>query len=214
MKWVLGFQIALSSYSYLALAYIKTQLGIGTIGSLSSSNMIQYRIRNRGQSHTLPIFDRFPMISAKRSGFLRVKKAYKVLENHLLDSIEQETQLVQIYQSKKSWIQRMPPVWEKYLGKSRIKELKDDQFSSLRMMRLQAVYTLLAPGQMALSILFAKIGIISAFVTDTGSPKRTAYVPFVLDSVSRTDKASGNSKERLFFLVFRYNKQPSDPVYF
>ena len=135
LKWVLGFQIALSSYNYRALAYIKTQLGIGIIGSDSSSNMIQYRIRNRGHlsSHIFPIFDRFPMISAKHFDFLRVKEAYKVLENHLLDSNEKEAQLLQIYQSKKSQDPKnLPPVWEKYLGKSRIKELKDDQFSSLR----------------------------------------------------------------------------------
>ena len=134
-KWVLGFKIALSSYNYRALAYIKTQLKIGTIGFDSSSNMIQYRIRNRAHlsSHIFPIFDRFPMISAKHFDFLRVKEAYKVLENHLLDSDEKEAQLVQIYQSEKSQDPKnLPPVWEKALGKSRIKELKDDQFSSLR----------------------------------------------------------------------------------
>lgn len=134
-KWVLGLKIALSSYNYRALAYIKTQLGIGTIGFVSPSNMLQYRIRNRAHlsSHIFPIFDRFPMISAKHFDFLRVKEAYKVLENHLLDSNEKEAQLVQIYQSKKSQDPKnLPPVWEKALGKSRIKELKEDQFSSLR----------------------------------------------------------------------------------
>ena len=144
-KWVLGLKIALSSYNYRALAYIKTQLGIGTISSDSSSNMLQYRIRNRTHlsSHIFPIFDRFPMISAKHFDFLRVKEAYRVLENHLLDSNEKEAQLVQIYQSKKSHDpipggdrlfapNNLPPVWEKALGSSRIKELKQDQFSSLR----------------------------------------------------------------------------------
>lgn len=134
-KWVLGLKIALASYNYRALAYIKTQLGIGTIGFVSSSNMLQYRIRNRAHlsSHIFPIFDRFPMISAKHFDFLRVKEAYKVLENNLLDSNEKDAQLVQIYQSKKSQDPKnLPPVWEKALGKSRIKELKHDQFSSLR----------------------------------------------------------------------------------
>ena len=145
LKWVLGFKIALSSYNYRALAYIKTQLGIGTISSDSSSDMLQYRIRNRShlESHIFPIFDRFPMISAKHFDYLRVKEAYKVLENHLLDSKKKEAQLVQIYQSRKSQDpiffgprlfdpKDLPPVWEKALGDSRIKELKDDQFSSLR----------------------------------------------------------------------------------
>jgi hypothetical protein len=134
-KWVLGLKIALSSYNYRALATIKTQLGIGTIGFDSSSNMLQYRIRNRAHlsSHIFPIFDRFPMISAKHFDFLRVKEAYKVLENDLLDSNQKEAQLVQIYQLRKSQDPKsLPPVWEKALGKNRIKELKEDQFSSLR----------------------------------------------------------------------------------
>lgn len=134
-KWVLGFKIALSSYNYRALATIKTQLGIGTIGFDSSSNQLQFCIRNRAHlsTHIFPIFDRFPMISAKHFDYLRVKEAYRVLENDLLDSNEKEAQLVQIYQSKKSQDpNNLPPVWEKALGKSRMKEFKQDQFSSLR----------------------------------------------------------------------------------
>lgn len=134
-KWVLGLKITLSSYNYRALATIKTQLGIGTIGFDYSSNQLQYCIRNQAHlsSHIFPIFDRFPMISAKHFDYLRVKEAYRVLENDLLDSNEKEAQLVQIYQSKKSQDpNNLPPVWEKALGKSRMKEFKQDQFSSLR----------------------------------------------------------------------------------
>ena len=134
-KWAIGFKIALSSYNYRALAYIKSKLGVGHIGLDKGSNMLQYRVRNRKHlsEHIFPIFDKYPMISAKNYDFLRVKEAYKILENNLLDSNEKEAQLIQIHGVKLSQDPTIvSPVWEQTLGKKRMQELKQDQFLSLR----------------------------------------------------------------------------------
>lgn len=134
-KWGIGFKIALSSYNYRALAYIKSKLGVGHIGLDRRSNMLQYRVRNRKHlsDYIFPIFEKYPMISAKNYDFLRVKEAYKILENDCIDSNEKEAQLLQIYQVRLSQDPTiLSPVWEQALGKKRMQELKQDQFLSLR----------------------------------------------------------------------------------
>lgn len=134
-KWAIGFKIALSSYNYRALAYIKSKLGVGHIGLDRRSNMLQYLVRNRKHlsDHIFPIFEKYPMISAKNYDFIRVKEAYKILENDLLDPNEKEVQLLQIYQVRLSQNPMIfSRVWEQTLGKKRMQELKQDQFLSLR----------------------------------------------------------------------------------
>lgn len=134
-KWGIGFKIALSSYNYRALAYIKRKLGVGHIGLDRRSNMLQYRVRNRKHlsDSIFPIFDQYPMISGKNYDFLRVKEAYKILENDCIDLLEKEAQLLTIYQKRVSQDATiLSPVWEQALGKKRMQELKEDQFLSLR----------------------------------------------------------------------------------
>ncbi len=89
-KWILVYKIALSRYNIRALHYIKTNLGIGTITKDNSKGQIFIRDRKKLESIIFPIFDKYPLLTSKYFNYLKLKKAFNILNDTSLNKIEKD----------------------------------------------------------------------------------------------------------------------------
>lgn len=89
-KWVLVYKIALSRYNLRALYYIKTQLGIGSITKDNSKGQILIRDRKKLASVIFPIFDKYPLKTSKYFNYLKLKRAFNILNDPNLTKIEKD----------------------------------------------------------------------------------------------------------------------------
>ena len=89
-KWILVYKIALSRYNLRALHYIKTNLGIGTITKDNSKRQILIRDRKKLESVIFPIFDKYPLLTSKYFNYIKLKKAFNILNDTNLNKVEKD----------------------------------------------------------------------------------------------------------------------------
>jgi len=79
-----------------ALYYIKKELGVGSVGKDNTKG--QFRIRDRKILFKVifPIFDKFPLLTSKQFDYLKLKKAYGILEDINLSKNEKDKYLFEI----------------------------------------------------------------------------------------------------------------------
>jgi hypothetical protein len=72
---------------------------LGTGKVKQSGNAASYVIRDRKQlaQYVFPIFDKYSLLTSKQFNYLKFKKAYSILENTNLNTLERNTQLLEIY---------------------------------------------------------------------------------------------------------------------
>lgn len=92
-KWVLVYKIALSRYNLRALYYIKKELGIGSVTKSGPKGQFVIRDRKKIANHIFPIFDKYSLVTSKEFDYIRLKKAYSILENDKLCKDEKYEQL-------------------------------------------------------------------------------------------------------------------------
>lgn len=95
-KWNLVYKIALSRYNLRALYYIKKQLGIGSVSKDGTKGQFVIRDRKKLANFIFPIFDKYPLLTSKRFDYLKLKKAYGILEDTSLSKEEKYKYLFDI----------------------------------------------------------------------------------------------------------------------
>lgn len=92
-KWVLVYKIALSRYNLRALYHIKKQLGVGSITKDNDKAQILIRDREKLEKVIFPIFDKYPLLTSKQFNYLRLKKAFYILQNSNLTKDQKDQEL-------------------------------------------------------------------------------------------------------------------------
>lgn len=95
-KWNLVYKIALSRYNLRALYFIKKQLGVGSVSKDGTKGQFFIRDRKNLASFIFPIFDKYPLLTSKRFDYLKLKKAYDILEDTKLSKEEKYKYLYEI----------------------------------------------------------------------------------------------------------------------
>lgn len=95
-KWNLVYKIALSRYNLRALYYIKKQLGVGSINKDNTKGQFIIRDRTKLPKSIFPIFDKYPLLTSKQFDYLKLKKAYGILENISLSKAEKDKLLLSL----------------------------------------------------------------------------------------------------------------------
>lgn len=96
-KWQLNFKISQNKYNLRILNYIKTNLGVGNINT-NKLNMSSYKITKLEHigKYIIPIFDKYPLLTSKQLNYERFKKAYYIMINNNLTSLEKNRKLNEI----------------------------------------------------------------------------------------------------------------------
>lgn len=89
-KWILVYKITLSRYNLRALYYIKTNLGIGTITKDNSKGQILIRNRKKLETVIFPIFDKYPLLTSKYFNYIKLKKAFSILNDLNLNKVQKD----------------------------------------------------------------------------------------------------------------------------
>lgn len=95
-KWNLVYKIALSRYNLRALYYIKKQLCVGSVSKDRTRGQFVIRDRKNLVNFIFPIFDKYPLLTSKRFDYLKLKKAYGILEDKNLTREEKDKYLFEI----------------------------------------------------------------------------------------------------------------------
>ena len=95
-KWNLVYKIALSRYNLRALYYIKKQLGVGSVSKDNTKGQFVIRDRKKLAEIIFPIFDRYPLLTSKQFSYLKLRKAYNILENTNFSKDEKDKYLLEI----------------------------------------------------------------------------------------------------------------------
>lgn len=101
-----------STYNLRLLYYIKKQLGVGSVFVQSDLDKGDFRIRDRKTigSIIIPIFEKYPLLTSKYFSYLKFKKAYAILENKDLSTIEKENLLLEL-QNEQMPDDYISPAW-------------------------------------------------------------------------------------------------------
>lgn len=96
-KWQLIFKISQNKYNLRILNYIKSQLGIGNIKT-NKLNMSSYKVTKLEHigKYIIPLFDKYPLLTSKQINYERFKKAYYIMVNKNLSSLEKNRKLNEI----------------------------------------------------------------------------------------------------------------------
>jgi LAGLIDADG endonuclease len=91
-KWSLTYKIAQSKYNLRMLHYIKKQLGVGSITKDNNKGQFFIRDRKKLEKVIFPIFDKYPLLTSKQFDYLKLKKAFLILNdvNKTKDEINKE----------------------------------------------------------------------------------------------------------------------------
>uniref|UniRef100_UPI0021150B1B hypothetical protein n=1 Tax=Aspergillus sclerotioniger TaxID=319627 RepID=UPI0021150B1B len=111
-KWNLVYKIALSRYNLRALFYIKRQLGVGSITKDNTTGQFVIRDRKKLAQVIFPIFDKYPLLTSKQFNYIKLKKAYDILEDINLSKSEKYKLLFEIKQ-KTIPINYVSNAWDK-----------------------------------------------------------------------------------------------------
>lgn len=111
-KWNLVYKIALSRYNLRALYYIKKELGVGNVRKDNTKGQFVIRDRKKLSDVIFPIFDKYPLLTSKQFDYLKLKKAYEILEDKNISKNEKDKYLLEI--KKKSLpVNYVSNVWNK-----------------------------------------------------------------------------------------------------
>ena len=91
-KWSLTYKIAQSKYNLRMLHYIKKQLGVGSITRDNTKGQFFIRDIKKLEKHIFPIFDKYPCLTSKQFDYLKLKRAFLILNdvNKTRDEINKE----------------------------------------------------------------------------------------------------------------------------
>jgi hypothetical protein len=95
-KWNLVYKIALSRYNLRLLYYIKKELGVGSVTKDNLKGQFVIRDRKKLANVIFPIFDKYPLLTSKLFDYIKLKKAYDILENTNLSKSEKDQFLLEL----------------------------------------------------------------------------------------------------------------------
>lgn len=95
-KWNLVYKISLSRYNLRALYYIKKELGVGSVSKDNLKGQFVIRDRKKLKEFIFPIFDNYPLLTSKQFEYIKLKKAYHILENTNLSKYEKDKLLLEL----------------------------------------------------------------------------------------------------------------------
>ena len=95
-KWNLVYKIALSRYNLRLLYYIKKELGVGSVTRDNLKGQFVIRDRKKLANIIFPIFDKYPLLTSKLFDYIKLKKAYYILENSNLSKNEKDKLLLEL----------------------------------------------------------------------------------------------------------------------
>jgi LAGLIDADG endonuclease len=72
------------------LHYIKTNLGIGTITKDNNKGQILIRDRKKLETVIFPIFDKYPLLTSKYFNYIKLKKAFNILNDLNLNKVQKD----------------------------------------------------------------------------------------------------------------------------
>ena len=98
----LQYSLSQSAYNLRILYYVKNNLCYGSVSKSSKQNWGNFRITDRkGLNKVIfPIFDKYPLLTSKYFNYLRFKKAYDILENKNLTTIEKNKEIEKLLNEK------------------------------------------------------------------------------------------------------------------
>ena len=117
-KWNLTFKISQSTYNLRVLNYIKKQLKVGNINIEKNKKICNFRIRDRSILFNIifPIFDKYPLLTSKKFDYDNFKKAYFILSDSKLNSIEKDNLIFKLLNELKP-IDYISSAWQIPLDK-------------------------------------------------------------------------------------------------
>lgn len=91
----LEFDITQSLYNLRVLYKIKSFLGFGSVTKIESKRSARLRITDRKVLANIifPIFDKYPLLTSKEFNYIKFKKAYAILEDNNLTTLEKNNQI-------------------------------------------------------------------------------------------------------------------------
>ena len=95
-KWNLVYKIALSRYNLRLLYYIKKELGVGSVTKDNLKGQFVIRDRKKLADVIFPIFDKYPLLTSKLFDYIKLKKAYYILENYNFTKNERDQFLLEL----------------------------------------------------------------------------------------------------------------------
>ena len=95
-KWNLVYKISLSRYNLRLLYYIKKELGVGSVNKDNLKGQFVIRDRKNLAKVIFPIFDKYPLLTSKLFDYLKLKKAYDILENINISKNEKDQFLLEL----------------------------------------------------------------------------------------------------------------------
>jgi hypothetical protein len=95
-KWNLVYKIALSRYNLRALYYIKKELGVGSVNKDGTKGQFVIRDRKKLSEVIFPIFDKYSLLTSKEFDYIKLKKAYYILENNNFSKCEKDKYLLEL----------------------------------------------------------------------------------------------------------------------
>jgi hypothetical protein len=95
-KWNLVYKISLSRYNLRLLYYIKKELGVGSVNKDNLKGQFVIRDRKNHAKVIFPIFDKYTLLTSKLFDYIKLKKAYDILENIHLSKNEKDTLLLEL----------------------------------------------------------------------------------------------------------------------
>ena len=92
------YKTAQNLYNKEVLYIIKKRLKAGTIQIEKNSNMAEFRIRDKASigTVTLPIYDKYPLLTSKYFYYEKFKRAYYILINEFLTVEEKNNKMLKL----------------------------------------------------------------------------------------------------------------------